>query len=91
MITLAFINFMISLGSQLFNLFTSPVHDVVANLATNITGLQVPLIFYDVINMAVLFLPVGTIFVLFSITTALICISTVLGFAHFALHFLGVL
>lgn len=86
MITIAFMNWLIGLFNGFMLWMTSPVHDLLINISTSISAFQIPIIIWDGLALAILFLPVGTIVALLTITLALTSIQIVLAFAHFIFH-----
>ena len=86
MITIAFMNWLIGIFNGFMLWITSPIHDLLINISTAISGFSIPVILWDTFALCVLFLPVGTIATLLVITLALVSIQILLAFAHFIFH-----
>ena len=61
MITIAFMNWLIGLFNGFLLWLTSPIHDLLLNISTYISGFSIPLILWDTFALCILFLPIGTI------------------------------
>lgn len=89
MMTIAVLNWAIAVFAGFFNALTSPVHDLIVSFAQTLNVLYIPVIIYDSISLAILFLPIGTVLSLLSITLCLIAIQIVHSAVRFLFHFFG--
>ena len=91
MITLYLINKLASILLYLeTNLFNGAIHTVFTNLGNNLSALSVPVTLYQVFELVCLFLPIGTIVILFNITMCLFGLRFVFGLVHFIAHLGGI-
>lgn len=80
MITLAIFNFIIARLDYLLTHALYPLYVHVSDLGTSISALQVPASVYSVLSLTFYFLPMGTIFTLFTITIGLVVILCLSAF-----------
>lgn len=83
MILLILINFLYGLIAKIFLLFTSPFHNFLSGLATDVYALHIPVTIYEVLGVVAYFLPMGTITILLHITIALVCIKIMKSLVKF--------
>lgn len=87
MITLAILNYCISIIDYLLTHAFYDVYVYLSNLGTSIQALQVPATIYSIFSLVCYFLPIGTIGVLFFITMTLVIIAGFLGLIYALLNF----
>lgn len=83
MITLAIINFALSVVNTLITTFLSDLIEPLTDLATFVSAFQVPQTILDIYALVVYFLPIGTIGILFGFTVIIIFAKFVIACAHF--------
>lgn len=71
-------------------LFNGAIHTVFTSLGNNLSALSVPVTLYQVFELVCLFLPIGTIAILFNITMFLFALRFVFGLIHFIAHIGGI-
>lgn len=91
MVTLYIVQQIFNLVDYLVGLFFSPVIDLMADMSQYIQALTVPVVFYDILHLAMFFLPVGTIAILLGFTTLLISMQLIHSIARWLLHFFGLI
>lgn len=85
MITLAFINLLISFIDFLLTHLLNPIYSTLMDLGSLIPSLQVPAIIYSTFSLCFYFLPMGTIFTLITITCVLVGTAIILSLVHVVL------
>lgn len=82
MITLAVLNFFIARIDYLLTHALYPLYVHLSDLGTSIASLQVPASIYSILSLTFYFLPMGTIFTLFTITIGIVIMLCLMGFLY---------
>ena len=72
------------------NFFNGLLHTLFSNLGQNLNAINVPVVMYQTFALVGLFLPMGTVALLFNITMALFALRFVFGLIHFIAHLGGI-
>ena len=83
MITLAILEFFLSLGFIFLSTYFSGFVTSLSQITQMIDGYSVPQTLIDVLSIAAYFLPMGTITTLLFLTFTLIAIKLIVSFIHF--------
>lgn len=82
MIILFLLNFLVNLEYEIVNFVFAQSVPIFSDLTTWITNISVPETVWNIISLAVYFLPMGTITVLIGFTFVILCFKALVGFVH---------
>lgn len=91
MIITMVINQILLVLEDIILIFASPVRDFLLDVSSHFVSLYVPVIIYDVIALAVYFLPMSTILILAGITLTLVSVNLILSFVRWFVHAFGII
>lgn len=90
MITLYLINKVIISLNWFFSNYFHNLYSYLQTLGQNLSALTIPVTLVDILQLCILFLPVGTCGLLLMITIALFVIRFGLSFLYFVAHLAGI-